>query len=275
MNSLNVDAATRLFCIFGNPVGHSLSPTMHNRAFAELGINAVYTAFCVQDIGAAVKAIRALDIGGASVTIPHKVSVMEHLDEIDGAAQSMGAVNTIINKDGKLIGRNSDCLGAVGAIKEKIDLKEKSLILLGAGGAARAMAYGAKQEGAAVVIANRTAEKGESLAKDLGVDFIPLDEIQSRPCDILVNSTPVGMVPNTDASPVEANFFKPAMAVMDMVYRPLETRLLKEAKAKGCITVDGVSMFVHQGVAQFEWWTQKPAPVEIMRQTVTEILNRD
>ncbi len=267
-----INAITRLYGVFGDPINHSLSPAMQNRAFAHIGENAAYLAFCVKDIKAAVDAIRAFDMGGASVTIPHKVSVMEYLDEVDETAQAMGAVNTIINDQGRLIGKNSDCSGAVKAILEKTPIQDKKVLVLGAGGAARAIAYGVREEGGQVTIVNRTPEKGETLASELGVIFRPVDALESLDCEIAINATSVGMVPNVKESPVPAAFFKKDMVVMDIVYRPLLTRFLADAKWAGCTTVDGISMFVYQGASQFEWWTQRAAPVTQMRETVEMIL---
>lgn len=270
----NISSSTVLYGIFGDPVGHSLSPAMHNQAFVHINENAVYLAFCVKEIGPAIDAVRALGMGGASVTIPHKVSVIKYLDEIDGNAKQMGAVNTIINDNGRLVGKNSDCDGAVKAIEEKTDLYGKNLVVLGAGGAARAIGFGAKQKGAKIVIANRTRDKAKALASELGVEFIPLDSVCDISCDILINATSVGMAPNIKKSPVPEIIFKSGMVVMDIVYRPLNTLFLTHARKKGCEIIDGVSMFVNQGSSQFEWWTKKPAPVQVMRKTVEDILNK-
>ncbi|MBI9075565.1 MAG: shikimate dehydrogenase [Desulfatibacillum sp.] len=269
-----INAQTRLYGVFGDPVAHSLSPAMHNRAFAHIGENAVYMAFCVQDIGKAVEAVRAFDMGGVSVTIPHKVSVMEHLDEVDETARAMGAVNTIINDQGRLTGKNSDCAGAVKAILEKTPIDGKDVVVLGAGGAARAIVYGLKEQGGKVTIVNRTREKGEALAAELRVDFQPLEALDQLACGIVVNATSVGMVPDVARSPAPASFFKKDMVVMDIVYRPLLTRFLSDAQDAGCATVDGIAMFVYQGASQFEWWTGKDAPVVQMRETVETLLGQ-
>ncbi|MEA3280537.1 MAG: shikimate dehydrogenase, partial [Thermodesulfobacteriota bacterium] len=190
-----IDANTLLYALLGDPVSHSLSPVMHNSAFLHTGYNGVYLAFRVEEIGAAVSGIKALGVKGASVTIPHKVSVMEFLDDLDEKAERIGAVNTIINREGKLIGVNSDCLGAVKALSEKTTIKDKDVVILGAGGAARAIGFGIVSEGGRITILNRSRDNGERLAKDLDAGFRPLLEIKETACQILINATPVGMVP--------------------------------------------------------------------------------
>ncbi|ACL03458.1 shikimate 5-dehydrogenase [Desulfatibacillum aliphaticivorans] len=272
--TVEINSLTRLYAVFGDPVAHSLSPAMHNRAFTHIGENAAYMAFRVKDVQGAVRAIRAFDMGGASVTIPHKISVMEHLDEVDETARAMGAVNTIVNDQGRLIGKNSDCLGAVKAIQEKTPVKGKDVVVIGAGGAARAVIYGLKQEGARVTIVNRTMEKGAQLAEELGVDFQPMEDLGKLDCRIAVNATSVGMVPNVQDSPAPASLFNKEMLAMDIVYRPLLTRFLSDARDAGCTIVDGIAMFVYQGASQFEWWTGKEAPVAQMRETVETILGQ-
>jgi shikimate dehydrogenase len=272
VENIMINAKTSLYCVIGDPVSHSLSPAMHNKAFMHTGYNGVYLAFNVKDIASAVTGIRALGIQGASITIPHKVEVIKHLDEIDVHAQRIGAVNTIVNLDGKLCGYNTDCFGATNALLEKTDIKNKNVVLVGAGGAARAIGFGILSEGGNLTIINILEDEGRLLAKDLDVNYYPLSHFAKLDCDILINATPVGMVPHVDAMPVKASDLHKDMVVMDIVYNPLQTRLLKEAKDLGCITINGVSMFVHQGVAQFEMWTGLNAPVDIMRQTVIDSL---
>ena len=267
---MNLTAATRIYGVIGDPVSHSLGPVMHNRAFDISGYPGVYAAFRVRDVKAAVSGIRALNIAGVSVTIPHKVSIIKHLDAVDEIAKKIGAVNTIVNMDGRLMGRNSDCDGAVRAIAEHTSVNEQRVMILGAGGAARSVAFGMIRQGARVCIANRSRKKGEALASALGVDFCPLDQgqVNGKSIDILINTTPVGMHPDIDDMPISADALHPHMLVMDIVYHPVRTRLLQEASARGCRIVDGVSMFVYQGAMQFEWWTKIPAPLEQMKQAV-------
>ncbi len=261
-----------LYMVIGNPIAHSLSPVMHNSALAHSGLNGYYMAFQVEDIAAAVNGIRGLGIIGASVTIPHKIAVMQYLDKIDQMAAGIGAVNTIYNKGGVLYGYNSDCEGAVKALAGHTEIKGKAVAVVGAGGAARALGFGLKQAGATITIINRTHTRGEKLAQDLGCRFYPLGELTELPYHIVVNATPVGMTPDVDGLPLPTSMLERESLVMDMVYNPLKTRFLKEAESIGCVTVDGVSMFVHQGAFQFELWTQRKAPVDVMRNVVLEAL---
>jgi shikimate dehydrogenase len=262
-----------IYVVLGDPVAHSLGPVMHNRAFSFVGHRGVYVALRVTDIGGAMTGIRHLGVRGASVTIPHKMAVMEHLDEIDAMAERIGAVNTVINRDGKLAGYNSDWLGAVTALRDKTGLKGKQVAILGAGGAARAVGFGIVSEGGNVTLFNRSNARGEALAREIGADFYPLDRFGEIGADILINTTPVGMVPRIDEMPVRAKDLDPEMVVMDIVYNPLRTRLLREAEMIGCTIVNGVHMFVCQGAFQFELWTGKKAPVAVMENAVLEALD--
>lgn len=268
-----ITAATDVFCVIGNPVAQSLSPVMHNAALRETGVDGIYLAFEVQDIVDAVKGIRALGIRGISVTIPHKLSVMNLLDDLDPLADDIGAVNTIVNRDGKLVGYNTDCLGAVKALKEKTDIKGKEILLLGAGGAARAVGFGLVRAGCNVSVSNRGEERGRALAKDLKASFMTSDDLLQQEWDIIINATSVGMTPENRQMPVNEGLLRAGCVVMDIVYNPVDTLLLKTAKRKGCITIDGVSMFVYQGAGQFELWNEKAAPVSVMDKTVREILS--
>jgi shikimate dehydrogenase len=271
--TLNSD--TILFALLGDPVSHSLGPMMHNTAFSELGYNGAYLAFRVKDIGKAVVGIKALGIKGASITIPHKVPVMDFLDELDDTAEKIGAVNTIMNRKNVLTGYNSDGLGAVKALFERTTIKDKNVVILGAGGAARAIGFATISEGARVTVINRTPAKGEELAKDLGADFQPISKLNKTACHILINTTPVGMFPDIDAMPVRKQDLDKTMVVMDVVYNPLKTRLLRAAENIGCQTIDGVSMFVYQGAFQLELWTGMKAPVEVMKKAVLDALGKD
>ena len=263
-----------LYAVIGNPIEHSLSPVMHSTALAHCGLDGTYLPFRVENVAAAVDGIRGLGIRGASITIPHKISIMQHLDEIDPIAAEIGAVNTVVNRDGVLHGYNSDCTGAVQAIAEQTTIKGRETAVIGAGGAARAIAFGLKQEGAAVTIVNRSKDRGAELAGDLGCRFIASAELEKMPFQILVNATPAGMTPDVDSMPLPAAFLEPEMTVMDMVYNPLKTRLLQEAENLGCTIIDGVSMFVYQGAVQFEMWTSQRAPIDIMRKVVMDNLLR-
>ncbi|WDN87734.1 shikimate dehydrogenase [Desulfosarcina sp. BuS5] len=272
---MKISATTSTYCVIGDPIAHSLSPVMHNAAFQDAGYNGAYLAFNVKDVASAMAGFKGLGIKGASVTIPHKIAVMEFLDHIDETAVKIGAVNTIVNKDGKLLGYNTDCLGATRALLEKTEIKDKQVVLAGAGGAARAIGFGILAEGGSLTIINILEDEGKNLANDLGVNYYPLEHFKHLDCDILINATPLGMTPNINDMVVEGEYLGSGMTVMDIVYNPLKTRLLKEAEAIGCNTVDGVSMFVYQGVAQFEMWTGLKSPVELMRGIVVAALGEN
>lgn len=265
-------ANTSLYAVFGDPISHSLSPVMHNSAFSFTGYNGVYLAFQVKDIRKAIDSMKTLCIKGASITIPHKVEAIKFLDATDDAAFKIGAVNTLTNNDGVIRGYNSDGYGAVKALSETTGIRGKNVAIIGAGGAARAVGFCIKKEGGRITVINRSTDKGERLAGDLSADYRPLNDIGKMNCDILINTTPVGMTPHTDVMPIERRYLKKGMVVMDIVYNPLKTRLLTEAVKAGCITIDGVSMFVHQGAFQFELWTGIKAPVDVMKKAVLDAL---
>ncbi len=267
-----INQFTELYGVIGNPVKHSLSPLMQNAAFYEAGINAVYLAFESGDIESSIKGMRGLGIKGLSVTIPHKSSVISLLDEVDPLAKDIGAVNTVVNENGKLVGYNTDAAGAFRALTEVVQVKEKDCIIVGAGGAARAIGYILKRNRANVFISNRSAERGEELSRSLDSEFIKLEQLKNRDADIIINTTPVGMSPNVDSCPVPEEVLKPGMTVMDIIYNPRTTKLLKTAQEKGCSTVDGLGMFIYQGAEQFRLWTGKDAPVDVMREKVEEAL---
>jgi len=215
---------------------------------------------------------------GYSVTIPHKEAVIPLLDEIEPLARRIGAVNTIVTRDGRLCGSNTDWSAAVKAIEDALpageSLRGRRVLLVGAGGAARAIAFGLIERGCRVTIANRTKERGVRLAADVGCTCVDLAAAGSVPYDVLVNGTSVGMHPNVDATPLAQGLLRPGALVFDSVYNPLQTRLLREARGAGCRTVDGLAMFVNQAAQQFELWTGAPAPRELMRAVVESRLQR-
>lgn len=265
---MNIDGKTQIYGIIGNPVSHSRSPLIHNSGFKALSLNCVYLAFPVHDVEAGLTGLRGLNIKGVSVTIPHKEAVIPLLDEIDPVASKIGAVNTIVNDNGRLRGLNTDWVGANRALEDKISLKGKKVLLLGAGGSARAIGFGLNEAGARPVLCSRTPAKGQSLAVELDCPWKPLDEMPEIEAEILVNATSVGMSPASDASPVSREILNHFSVVMDIVYSPLETRLLREAGEAGCLTVNGLAMLFYQGVAQFELWTGHKAPLEVMRKAL-------
>ena len=271
---MSVNGATELYGIMGNPVSHSLSPAMHNAAFQHLGLNKVYIPFATRDAAAAIKGFRALGVKGVSVTIPHKQAVIPELDGIDPVAAKIGAVNTLIINGGNVHGYNTDWLGANAALKQLTPLKGKKVLLLGAGGSARAIGFGLLEEGACPTLASRTPSTGQALAEALGCPWVPLGAIEDLQADILINATSIGMGANHEQSPLACQCLVHFDIVMDIVYAPLETRLLSEAKAAGRQTINGLAMLLYQGVAQFELWTGLEAPVEIMRQQLLAGMKR-
>lgn len=268
---------TRVYGVIADPVGHSLSPRIHNAAFAQSGLDAVYLPLWVEgDPAAFVTAMREFAFDGYSVTIPHKQTVMKAIDAIEPLARRIGALNTIQQRaDGSLFGTNTDWTAGMASIEAVVGtrwLRGKRALVIGAGGVGRAMAFGLSERGAAVMLADVDASRAETLAREIGAAACPLGEMPHRTCDILLNCTPVGMRPKTDASPAPREMLRPPMVVYDAVYNPLETRLLREAREAGCRTVAGIDHFVRQAVEQFELWTGHPAPVDIMRRVVTESL---
>ncbi len=271
-----ISGRTELFGIIGNPVRHSLSPAMHNAAFRELGLDCVYVPLATDDIAAGVAGIKALGFSGASVTVPYKQDVIALVDELDPTAARIGAVNTlVIREDGPdsggrtICGYNTDWLGANRALAGKIDLAGTRVLVLGAGGSARAIGLGLLKAGAEIVLANRTLAKGQALAHELGCPCHGLDELGQVSADVLVNTTSVGMEPDSGATPIRGDLLARFKVVMDIVYAPLETRLLREAAEAGCQTVNGLAMLLYQGAAQFKLWTGREAPVNVMRQALS------
>jgi shikimate dehydrogenase len=238
---------------------------MHNAAFAALGIDAVYTAFDVRPeaLGAAIAGARALGIRQLAVSIPHKQAVIEHLDQVDPIASRIGAVNTVTLVDGSLVGSNSDWSGAVRALERETPLGGRLAAVLGAGGAARAVVHGLLGAGAKVVVLNRTPERAVALAADLGAEGGgPLADLSGMPVDLLVNTTSVGL--GSEESPVPEDTLHSGMVVMDAVYQPERTRLLRDAEARGARTIPGKWMLVYQAAEQLRLWTGRDAPVDEM-----------
>ncbi len=283
---MKISGKTGVCGVIGDPVEHTLSPVMHNAAFEELNLDFVYLAFRVrrEELREAIIGARSLDLQGLNVTMPHKNAVMRYLDEIDSTARSIGAVNTILNDEGRLMGYNTDGIGALKALEENgITPNGKKLLLLGAGGAGKAIAFHAAREVEELVILNRTPQKAKKLAEVLRKEFnkkINGDALSTeimkeelRDADILVNATSVGMHPDIDQSLVPPSSLRTDLCVMDIIYTPLETKLAKDAKAVGAKVVSGIEMLVYQGAASFEIWTNHPAPVKVMKQAVLNKLS--
>ena len=282
-----ITSETQLCGLIGHPVKHSLSPAMHNTAFKEVGIDNkyCYVAFDVleSDLKQVITAVKTLNIRGLNVTIPHKLAVMEYLDLIDTTAQSIGAVNTIVNNQGFLRGYNTDLLGVTNALKEaEFDPTNKKIVILGAGGAARAASFSIGRKAAELVIVNRSIEKAKDLCNDLLESVIVearsrelsektlREEVQNA--DLLVNCTSVGMWPDTNQTLLKREIIPETITIFDTIYNPLETQLLKDAKNSGAKTISGLAMFVWQGAIAFELWTGAKAPIQKMKEIVSEKL---
>lgn len=302
-----VSGRSRVFGVIGFPVAHSLSPAMHNAAFAALDYPGVYVPFPVEPgrLSEAVAGIRALGLGGVNVTVPHKEAVMAFLDEVTPMARRVGAVNTVIHREGRLIGDNTDGRGFLRSLAEELGVEPRGLraLILGAGGAARAIAAALLEAGAAgLVIANRTEERARGLVRDLlaggagpgaapdpggqqgeppdppDVRAMALDdprlEGEVAEADLLIHTTTWGMDPHGDVPPlIPARWLSPRTAVCDIVYAPLETSLLREARARGCPVLPGLGMLLYQGALAFEAWTGRKAPVEAMRRALERCLD--
>jgi len=272
-----ISGRTEVFAVIGDPIEHTLSPAMQNAAFEHLNLDFVFLAFRVtsDELENAVRAVRALGIRGLNVTMPHKNSVTEFLDEADPAVKFLKAVNTLLNQRGRLRGFNTDGVGALGALKNNgVNLAGKKVLLLGAGGAAKAIAFSLTKEVDELCILNRDAAKARELAsvlepcgkKIVGNELSSIQLQQElRDSDVLINATIVGMTPYASESLVKPEWLKPELTVMDIVYNPIETKLIRDARAVGAKVVNGVEMLLYQGAASFEIWTGCKAPVDVMR----------
>ena len=283
-----ITTTTRLCGVIGDPVSHTLSPDMHNAAMASLGLDYAYLAFRVKsaELGAVIQGMKALGIRGLNVTIPHKVAAVQFMDELDPLAANIGALNTIVNDSGRLKGYNTDAGGFLQSLlADGFNPRGKKIVLMGAGGAARAIGFALAQSGAYITVLNRKIEMEQAvqLAENLSrvakskVEAFELDAANLKTAlvkaDLLVNATSVGMTPGAGETPVPANILQAGLTVFDVVYAPLETRLLREAAAKGCRVISGLEMLVRQGALSFELWTGKAAPLDVMRQAALTALN--
>jgi len=265
-NVYNIDLInneTKVVGVIGEFAENSMSKYMHNASFKEKKLDFIYIPFKVkkEELKEFINNLRKFGFAGASVTIPHKVEVMKYLDKIDETAKQIGAINTVVNKNGKLIGYNTDYYGAVEALKEKIKLKNKKALVVGAGGGARAVVYGLKKENAGITITNRTMEKARVLAKEFNVKFDGMKNIKQliKNNDIIINTTSVGMAPNTNESIINGNDLIKGKLVVDIVYKPSETKLIKLARKSKCSVITGDRMLIYQAIGQFKLWTgQEP-----------------
>jgi len=280
-----IRGSTKIYGVIGDPIDHTLSPLMFNAAFKQMDMDCVYVPFKVdkKSLGKAIDGMRSLNIAGLNVTIPHKINVMKLLDEVDGSARRMGAVNTIVNKAGKLEGFNTDGYGFLYALdRQRIEVKGRNVTVIGAGGASKAIVWVLAENGAAITILNRTLDKARELARlathspGPGIEALELnaDNLARsiKKAEILVNTTSIGMSPDAGLSPLPAELLKGGMTVFDIVYNPLKTKLLSDAETAGCRIVEGIHMLAGQAALSFEKWTGKKAPVELMTMTAMENL---
>lgn len=269
---MSINGKTKLCCIIGNPVEHSLSPQMHNAGYKHLGLNFVYVAFRVVDVKTAIYGLKALGTRGIVVTVPHKIEAMKYIDELDEAARAIGAVNTIVNDEGVLKATNTDWVGGLKTLEKVTSVKGKKVTVLGAGGAARALVYGLKKHGALVTVHNRTLEKAKQLADDF--DLVQAFTLQNKDeiinADIIVNTTSVGMQPYQDKSPIPIDFISSNHIVFDIVYTPKKTKLLAMAESRGAKIVYGDKMVLYGAVPQFELFTGVKAPFEAMEKALLD-----
>lgn len=266
---------TRVYGVVGNPVGHSLSPLMHNTGFVARKVDAVYLPFLVKDLRDFLKAVPELGVRGFSVTIPHKQNILRHLKECDPLAAEIGAVNTVVvRRDGTLYGCNTDYVGVLRALENKMKLAGSRVLIFGAGGVARAAAFALAKTGAHVAICARREKAARELAKAVGGEVVPRRVLRSERFDAILNSTPIGMHPHDGVSPLISRELNCEL-VMDLINRPEKTQLLRIAERNGIPTVPGIEMFIPQGVAQWELWTGQKAPEALMRRTVLRALRSE
>jgi len=282
-----ITARTNVLCVIGYPIEHSMSPIMHNAALKDLSLDYVYVAFNIppNDLKKAVLGFKMFGIKGINVTIPYKEIIIPYLDKIDPLAEKIGAVNTIKNEGKYLIGKNTDASGAKKALLDAgCEIMGKKALILGAGGAAKAVSFALSEDLDAVYIANRTEKRAIKLAKDLtnktaikaigkNMSINTLKNLVND-VDILINTTPLGMYPDIENSPISEEILNSDLFVFDIIYNPLETRLLKEASKIGCKTLGGLDMFVNQGALAFKWWTGKKPNLNLMKEKVFEFLRK-
>src|SRR5438067_1484638 len=255
-----LNRTTPVYYVIGNPVVHSLSPLPHNTGFATRHVNAVYLPFLVHQLSDFLKAIPEFGVRGFSVTLPHKQTILKHLRECEPLPAEIGAVNTVVVRgDGSLYGCNTDYVGVLRALEKKLQIKGSRALIFGAGGSARAAAFALSRAGAVVGICARREKAARELARAVGGDLVPRRALRTEYFDAVLNATPVGMHPRDGISPLAPGELR-CRIVMDLIYRPQKTQLLKLAAQKGIATVSGVEMFLAQGIAQWEIWTEKRTP---------------
>jgi 3-dehydroquinate dehydratase/shikimate dehydrogenase len=266
---------TQVFGVIGNPIGHSLSPLLHNTGFVVGQIDAVYLPFLVDDLRDFLKAVPDFGIKGFSVTIPHKQKILDHLDDCDALAADIGAVNTVeVRPDGSLYGSNTDCWGVLRPLQRKLRIRGSRILILGSGGTARTVAFALSREGAAVAICARREAAARRLARAIGGEALPRRALRTERFEAVFNTTPLGMHPHQQISPLNGSELH-CRIVMDAIYRPERTELLKLAARKGIATISGVQMFLAQGIAQWELWMKRRAPEKVMRRAILGVLRHE
>jgi 3-dehydroquinate dehydratase/shikimate dehydrogenase len=259
---------TRVYGVIGDPVGHSLSPLLHNTGFIVRRLDAVYLPFRVHRLADFLAAVPEFGVRGFSVTLPHKQTILKHLKECEPLAADIGAINTVVvRRDGSLYGCNTDYVGVLRALENKLRIKGSRVLIFGAGGSARAAAFALARGGAVVGVCARREKAAKELARAVGGETVPRRALRREFFDAILNSTPIGMHPHDGISPLAPGELH-CRLVMDLIYRPERTQLLKIAEKKGIATVSGVEMFLAQGIAQWEIWTEKRAPEALMRRAV-------
>jgi shikimate dehydrogenase len=280
-----ITGQSKICGVIGDPVGHTISPAMHNAAFKALNLDYVYVPFRVskEDLPRAVEGLRAFNIRGVNITIPHKVSIIPLLDEIDEFAQKIGSVNVVVNDNGRLAGYNTDAHGFLYALLDQgVEPEGQKVVVLGAGGASRSICFALAERGASLTILNRTPGRAARFAAEmsemtghsiqvLGLNKENLAAVLDS-CNLLINTTSVGMYPHADATLVGHDVITPHMTVVDIVYNPFKTKLLTEAEKAGARTISGIDMLIWQGALAFEIWTGKQAPINIMRKDAQRFL---
>ena len=270
-----ISRKTRVYGVIGDPIAHSLSPQLQNAAFHARKMDAVYLPFLVHDLKDFISAIKPLGMRGFSVTLPYKQRILRYLHDCDSLAAAIGAVNTVVVRGGgKLYGYNTDYIGVLRALQQRISLPASRVLILGAGGAARAVAFALAQCGAAVCICARRPQEGQALAKAVGGEAVARTRLEKEYFDAIVNATPVGMFPAVDRSPLTSDELN-CRLVFDLIYRPVETKLLQLAARCGIETVTGLEMFLAQGAAQWEIWTGERAPAAAMRRAVVAAISAE
>ena len=282
-----IDANTNIYCIIGHPVEHSFSPIIYNSWFNDFNLNNVYIALNIlpKNLKKAINGFKAIEISGFNVTIPYKERIIKYVNEVDPLAKNIGAVNTVKRESNLLKGINTDAVGAIEAIKQThYEVNDKNVVILGSGGAARAISYVLVEEVNKITILNRTKNRAINLAKELRKKYKKniqgkvysknILERELKRADILINTTPIGMYPLHKASPVLKEYLHSDLFVFDLVYNPLETQLLQDASNIGCKTLSGIHMLINQAVIAFEWWLNRKPNVDLIKNKIIELLRK-